>query len=263
MHPRAARVVAGLSAAFWAIPFFGLADLLVIVVNDPDWKSSYLLELGWGVLFTLLVSVPLAVAAVRGVTGVVVAQVAAVAVAVAVAALVAGYPRQLVPALMLALDAGVLAGLAGIRRRLRIRLDPWPRVVVGIGALGGGYYAALLLHDFPATNPDITWGLDHQPMQVALGIAMITVGAVATSSLDVQGWRIPVWTLGAAVAAVGAASVAYPGLSGSAGTALGWAAGAWAVAFVGVCELRARRTAPDAGDAPAAPAADERDSARS
>ena len=62
---RGARVVAGLSALFWAVPMFGLVDLLVVVVNDPGWRESYLLEAGWGVLFAVLVAGPLAVYAVR------------------------------------------------------------------------------------------------------------------------------------------------------------------------------------------------------
>ena len=241
MHPRAARVAAGTSAALWLVPFFGLPDLLVIVVHDPDWLFSYLLELGWGLLFGVLVGVPLLVAAVRGVTGVAVAQLAAVALAVAVAAVLAGYPRQLVPAALLGLDAWLLARLAGVRARA-LPLDRWLRVVVVAGAVLGGGYAASMLDELeaPVVDPDLTHGLDHRQMQVALGLAVLTVGAVAAAALGgrAPGRRVPVWTLAAALAALGAASVAYPTLPGSAGSARGWAMLAWSVLLVVVAEAR-------------------------
>jgi hypothetical protein len=241
VHTRAARVLAGTSAVFWLVPFFGLPDLLVIVRQDPAWLFSYLLELGWGLLLGVLVGVPLLVAAARGVSGVLVAQLAAVALAVALAAVLAGYPRQLVPALLLAVDAGVLARLGGVRPR-GLPLDRWLRLVVVAGAVLGGGYAAAMLGQLraPVADPDVTNGLDHRQMQVALGLAVVTVGAVAVAALGgrAPGWRVPVWTLAAAVAALGAASVAYPALPGSAGSARGWAMLAWSVLLVVVAEAR-------------------------
>ncbi len=167
MHPRTARAVAALSAAFWVLPFFGLIDLVVIFLNDPEWKADYLLELGWGLLFTVLVGAPLLAGAVRGVTGLLVAQLFAVALAVVAAALWTGYLPQLVPAAVLALDAALLAWLAGLRGR-GVALDPWLRVVVVVGAVGAGAFAAATVAAFPASEADVTWGLDHEPMQVGL-----------------------------------------------------------------------------------------------
>ncbi|MGN6130425.1 MAG: hypothetical protein ACTHOK_08810 [Nocardioidaceae bacterium] len=245
MHPRAARVVAALSALFWLGPFFGLVDLAVIVQQDPGWAPVYLLELGWGLLYVALVGVPLAVGAARGVSGVLVAQLLGVALAVAVAALWSGYPRQLLPAAGLALDAGLLAWLAGVRAR-GAPLDAWLRVVVVAGAVGAGTFAAATVAAFPTLDgSEVTWGLDHEPMQAGLGLSLVTVGAVATAAVGggVPGWRVPAWTLGVTAAALGAGSVAYPDLVGSLGRGLGLAALAWAVVLVGVAELRARARA--------------------
>ena len=46
------------SAAFWAILFFGVIDLAVPVGKTPGFFDAYLLETGWGVLFTFLVAAP-------------------------------------------------------------------------------------------------------------------------------------------------------------------------------------------------------------
>jgi hypothetical protein len=242
---RVARTVAGVSALFWAVPFFGLVDLLVVLVNDPDWRASYLLETGWGVLFAVLVAAPLAAFAVRpGLgAGVVVAQLLAVAVAVAAAALWTGYPVQLVPAALLAGDAVLVGALAGVRP-VAPPVDRVLRLLVVAGAVIGGAFSAALVDHHPSARPDITLGLDHLPMQVSLGLAMITVGAVAAAAVGgrSRGWRLPVWTLAPGVAWLGGWSVVYPDLEGSMGRGLGAAAVAWAVVFLVTAEVRVRRT---------------------
>ena len=69
MHARgsrvAARVVAALAAVFWGFFWFGLIDLLVVVDQDERFHEHYLLESGWGLLYLVLVTVPLVVLAVR------------------------------------------------------------------------------------------------------------------------------------------------------------------------------------------------------
>lgn len=247
MSLRGARVVAGVSALFWAVPMFGLVDLLVVLVNDPGWRESYLLEAGWGAIFAILVAVPLGVYAARPAVGagVVVAELGAVAVAMAAAALWTGYWAQLVPAVMVAGDAALLGAVARVRPAAP-PVDRFLRVLVVVGAVIGGAYAAGLVEEHPMYRPDITNGLDHLPMQVTLGLVMITVGAVAAGAVGgrTAGWRLPVWTLALAVGWVGGCSVAYPDVPGSMDTGLGMAAIVWAVLFAGVAEWRARRTTP-------------------
>lgn len=55
----AARIVAGIAAAFWALHWFGLIDLLVVVEQDEAFHPDYLFESGWGLLFLVLVALPL------------------------------------------------------------------------------------------------------------------------------------------------------------------------------------------------------------
>lgn len=245
MSLRGARVVAAVSALFWAMPMFGLVDLLVVLVNDPDWRESYLLESGWGVLFGILVALPLAVFAARPRVGagVVVAELGAVAVAMAAAALWTGYWPQLVPAAMVAGDAVLLGAVAKVRPAAP-PVDRVLRVLVVAGAVIGGAYAAGLVDAHPMYRPDITNGLDHLPMQVTVGLAMITVGAVAAGAVGgrAAGWRLPVWTLAGSIGWVGGWSVVHPDVPGSMDTALGAAAICWAVLFAVAAEWRARRT---------------------
>jgi len=240
--------VAGLSALFWTVPMFGLVDLLVVLVNDPGWRESYLLEAGWGALFAILVAAPLAVFAFRPVVGagVVVAELVAVAVAMAAAALWCGYWAQLVPAAMVAGNAALLAAAARVRPGAP-PVDRVLRVLVVAGAVVGGAYSAGLVDAHPMPQPDITNGLDHLPMQVAVGLCVITVGAVAAGALGGRfaGWRVPAWTLATATGWLGGWSLVYPDVPGSMDTGLGAAAVAWAVAFAVAAEWRARRTAPE------------------
>lgn len=238
-----ARVVAGLGSVFFGALFFGLIDLTTVLINDPDWRESYLLETGWGVLFTLLVAVPFGALTVRPHHGVLLAQLVAVSVAIAAATLWSGYALLLVPATVVVVLAAAVGQLAGHRPR-GLPLDRALRWMAVLGAFGGGAFASRVLAEYPAPQPDVTWGLDHHPMQAALGLAVATVGAVAAAGVGglAAGWRVPVWTLAVGVCWVGGWSMVYPDLSGSMGSSLGLAAVAWAVAFAGVAEWRARRT---------------------
>ena len=52
---RAARWIAGVSAFFWAGPYFGLTDLITALTQDERFADTLVLEAGWGLLFTVLV----------------------------------------------------------------------------------------------------------------------------------------------------------------------------------------------------------------
>ena len=51
-----ARLIAAVSAVVWGLLFFGVIDLLVAVEHTPGFYESYLLETGWGLLYTFLVA---------------------------------------------------------------------------------------------------------------------------------------------------------------------------------------------------------------
>jgi hypothetical protein len=243
-----ARLLAALGAVFFALPFFGVVDLLVVLVNDPDWRTSYLLEAGWGVLFTVLVAAPFAGLAFRPERGLLVAQLVAVSVALAAATLWSAYAPALVPAVLVVVLATGVGQLAGIRPRA-VPLDRWLRWIVVLGAVGGGAFATRVVGEYPAAEPDITWGIDHHPVQAAVGLALVAVAAVAAAGVGgrVAGWRVPVWTVALGAGWLGAWSIGYPDVPGSAGRDLGTAALAWAVLFAVTAEVRVRCTAGGPG----------------
>jgi hypothetical protein len=248
-----ARLVAAFCAVFWGYLFFGIIDLAVVLDRTPGFYDSYLLETGWGLLFTVLVAAPMAVLSVRPTLVMPVTQVAVVAVCVAVPAVVAPYARLLFPAAGLLLSAAVVSVLAGPRRweiRPRSRdegagLTPhWPLLALAVLTLPlGAFTAGELVMSFRDQRQPIdqTWGIDHWPMQAALALAIPAVAGMAAL-------RLPGWRLSAATAAVsagwwGLTSISYPEHAGSLGARGGWSAVAWG-AVVGVLVVAASRPRP-------------------
>ncbi len=236
-----ARAVAVAGAFGLGVVFFGVIDLLVPFLRDPEFYDSYLLETGWGLLFAVLVAVPLVALAARPERTGPVAQLVAASVAVAVPAVVTPAPAQLLPALGLLAAAGLQRALAeptlgrdwadgGDVRSLRIRpsvVRSW--ALVAIAAVAAAPYAARMITAGRAGQypVDITWGLDHWPMQAALAICFPAVAAVAARRLP--GWEVPAWTTVVSAIWLGAMSLAYPQHAGSLGQAGGLACAAWGV----------------------------------
>lgn len=81
--------------------------------------------------------------------------------------------------------------------------------------------------------------LGHFGHMAAFALAVIGTGALA--SARPAGWRLVAWVAGLLPAALGLASLAFPGLSSA--LAPGWAGAAiaWGIAFIAAAELSARR----------------------
>lgn len=247
-RPGLTRALAAVAAALFGLVFFGLIDLLVVPLHTPGFYPAYLIETGWGLLFLVLVAAPFAAAAVRpSVTAVAATQALAVALAVAAAAVLAGYPRQLWPALVLGLAGAAVGRAAGLRPDpAGWRLD-LPLALLALPAVAGGaVYAWSQAHGWRGLDSDITLGLDHRPMQAALGLAVPLVAALAALAVGsgLPGRRVPVWTVAVTAAWLGVVSLAYPAHSSSLGTGPGAVAVAWGVAFAVTAEVRVagRRT---------------------
>ena len=78
--------MAALAAVVWGFFFFGLIDLAVVIVQDEQFYEMYLLDTGWGLLYTVLVAVPLVAFALRPRSPLLLNQLMAVAAAVSLAA---------------------------------------------------------------------------------------------------------------------------------------------------------------------------------
>jgi hypothetical protein len=224
--------------------FFGIIDLLVLVGQDDRFFAHYLLETGWGLLYTALVMVPLLLWAVDPRADVLLQQVLVVAISVLVTGLAALALGQVLAAAFLAASALGPGALA--RRSLRPRsglslrgANPWLASLALVAVAAALLYAVAMIraaHD--GTPDDETWGLMHLPMQAGFGLALAgsaLVGVSAAASGQAR-WRWPLML--AAVSAVwfGVVSMLYPEHLGSLGAIGGAACVGWGFA-VGAASL--------------------------
>lgn len=253
------RVGALVVAVWWAVPFFGIIDLLVGVApsmfpDEYDWTSVAVVSTSWGLLFTVLVPLPLIAWAVRPM-GWVGPQLIGVAAAVLIAGLIA-------PSLGHVFVAVLIAASAAFPRMWRPKPVRPPRqrvvstsfwAVHSLLALGS---ASALFEAWSVLNAarngaadDVTWGLMHLPMQAGFTVAVVTSAAVGVWAMASRlvGWWFAI--VPAALSAVwfGAICAKYPDLSGSVGTTAGWICVAWGMAIaiaVWITGYRTRTSAP-------------------
>ena len=139
----------------------------------------------------------------------------------------------------------------GFFRSFRFSRVSWPLLALAV-------LAAAPLLGFASTNlwlqgavPDEHAALGHYGYMAAFAFTVVALGLLA--SLRAAGWRPVAWVAGVLPVLLGLASLAYPDVSSTLGTAWSLAAIAWGAAFVAAAELT-RRTAPvptpDAGAAP-------------
>ena len=247
-HQAAARAFAAASAVFWAFLFFGLIDLAVPIDETPGFYDSYLLETGWGVLYTFLVGAAFVSLAARPQLMMPVAQIALVAVCLAATAVAAGSWVQLVPAMLLASNCYAFVAMARDQVWLpvgwyRARLDPLVGLVAATLVPPAVLFAVDMIRGFREDRPprgDDTWGIDHWPTQAALALAGAAVAvAVAAGVRDRwSGTAVSVGCVALAVGWFGFWSAVYPEHAGSAGEGWGIALIVWACAFIGVAGWR-------------------------
>jgi hypothetical protein len=72
-------------------------------------------------------------------------------------------------------------------------------------------------------------------------LALAIAGVAWLASLRTQGWRLPAWCAGLAMAMTGAVSIWLPAWVSSFGVAWGTAALLWGLGFIGAAEHVARR----------------------
>jgi hypothetical protein len=225
------------SGLFVLLLFYALVDLTVplFLQSRPEFYESYLLETGWGVLFTFFVGIPLCVLGSRpeSVSAALLPVVAATAVLAA--AVASAQPTHL------AIAGGLLAPIAVIvlfdrRKALEaVRTTGrfhWPTLALSIIALP---VAALFAFEMAAAaregrHPvDLTYDFDHWPIQAAAALVIPLAGAML--SFRLPGWRLMVFLVAAGTAWFGTVSIIYPDHAGSLGTVTGWAAVIWAAGF--------------------------------
>jgi hypothetical protein len=249
-----ARIASGVLAVFWGVLFFGVIDLAVVFQKTPGFYESYLLETGWGLLYTALIAAPLIVLALNPRMISLRAHIAVVAVCVAVTAIASFSWLQLLPSSGLLLTAVVIDKLCGRPAALSARGSGiWcrralhrPLLIVACLAIPFSVVvAADLVLGFwqlrPPTDDD-TRGIDHWPTQAALAIALPAVAILA--SLRAPGCKVSLWSAAVSAAWWGAVSVSYPEHAGSLGLVGGWVAIFWSIALM----LSTAASPPKSGD---------------
>jgi hypothetical protein len=238
---RSARIVAGAGALFWGFFWFGLIDLLVVVEQDQIFYQDYILESGWGLLFLVLVAVPLVVLTISPGSAVSVTQLTVVATAVIVGGLLRPAWPQLLNGLGLLVTVAVVAWVG------HGRLVSWHRPDLALSVLAVAALPAAVAYGYPlVTNTvveeDITNGVSHWPMQASLALAIVgLVGLAAVTRA-----RLPGWTAAFAGLWLGIESALYPDLYASLGRIEGLLAAGWAVLVVVALQIARSRTAAPA-----------------
>ena len=231
-----ARVVASVAAVFWGFLWFGLIDLLVVVEQDARFDENYMFESGWGLLYLVLVAVPLVVLAMRPGEPVAIAQLLVVTLAILVGALWRGSWPQLWNGLGVGLTAGLLAWLGRWHPLRWRRPDPVLSVLAIIALPAAVVYGAPLIRNTTEAE-DITNGVSHWPMQASLALAVVGLVALAA----VTRGRLPAWTAASSALWLGVESVVYPDLRASLGTRGGVLTAVWAVLVLVAVEVARRR----------------------
>ena len=245
----AVRIVAVLAVLLWWLFMYGLIDLSTpfgAVPADLQFYDVYMLEGGWGLLYTVLLGVPAVALLWRPASPHPAVQHVVVGAALALAAVATPELGHLLPAAAaIGLGLGVLTITAGGPRwpsgYLRSPRGLWwvPAAVAAAAVVPAVGYALECLDAARAGVPgDDTNGLDHWPAQGAFAVAVVLVAAHAVLA---RGGRVPAWCAAVSAAWFGALSWTYPDHLASAGTTGGVAAMAWAVAYIAVWEVVRRR----------------------
>ena len=234
-------MVAGAGALFWGFFWFGLIDLLVVIEQDEIFHRDYILESGWGLLFLVLVAVPLVVLTSHpgfpgGSDSAGCCHGSGDHRWAATAGMAAGAER---PGTARHRRSGRLDGGRTTRELARPDLALSVLAVVAVPA-AAAYGFGLLRNT--VVEEDITNGVSHWPMQASLALAVVgLVGLAAVTRA-----RLPGWTAAFAGLWLGIESVTYPNLFASLGHTGGLLTVGWAVLVVVALEFARGRAAAQA-----------------
>jgi hypothetical protein len=172
--------------------------------------------------------------------------------ALGIAGLIGERVEPLTGSLLLLVATALLAALHPARCeffKVGTRLSQRLAVLALLAAIPATAYAATMLLQARQAGPSCFLGRcaygDRLAEMAALAIAIVVVGMLAASKTS--GWRVAAWSVGAAAAIVGSASIMLPELPGAFGRAGGVVVVAWSVLFVVVAEWAARTTSEPPG----------------
>ncbi len=231
--------MAAVFAGIWMAAHFGVVDLLVVPTQDEGFFDHYLLETGWGLLFTFLIPLPLLLWSITPTWRPLMQQVVVTAIGLLTAGLAAWAPLQVLTAAFVVACAWVpsrLAGqplwpVAGLSGRAPNR---WIGGLAMAAAAAGITYAISMIMAAHSGDPDET-SLDmlHLPVQAGFGLAVGGTALVTASAsgANAAGWRAAALTPALSAVWLGVVSALYPDHLASLGRLGGATAVAWGVAF--------------------------------
>jgi hypothetical protein len=187
---RPAALVLGL---VWLFGFYGLIDLAGIFDFGSDEVDLIHLSISWGSLVTYFVAVPLFALALRQVSldevvGVMAIAFGALSIGALMSGVATGDAGPLLLAVPLLLTAAALMGLAVPRGQSRTAFSmprPVPRWhLVALAVVGIALWLPYVVHALKALDKlpeDVTLGLNHWPVQVSAGVAVMLACVVAAT----------------------------------------------------------------------------------
>ena len=243
----AIRVIAWTTGSFWLFLFFGLVDLSVPLLFQarPEFYAGYLMETGWGVLFTFFAGLPMCFlgARPRWISAALVTAASGVAVLIAAVASAQPVPLLIVAGLLLPAAAvwmldrvarasereEALSGPIVASGALRARLPMLGLALVALPPAVAYASEMIRLALLAEPEPSYTYVFDHYPIQAA-SVLVIPL-ATALLALRLPGWRPMTLVVASGTAWFGVVSIVHPDHLGSWGAAWGWTGAAWAVAL--------------------------------
>jgi hypothetical protein len=245
------RILVGLSTlTWWVIPGMGIADLGV--TWDEDWPA--VLEAGWGLLCTLGLGLPLLAAALRPTLArAALTQLYVVAGTLAVAVLGGKEPEAWWFFVLLAIELPLLHLLARTTPSATALPNRRLLMLAAVAAPAALTYAWSMLAENRALHfdGDITMGVDHYPVQAALGLAFVALPAAA--GLGAPGARLLGTSTALMAGYLGLVTYHWTDRQADVGEAWAVAAMAWATTVLAATWWPARAAQPDA----ASPVLDE------
>ena len=233
---------AAILIAVFGVAFFGLTSLVIAWFEDVEGVAGPVTDLGYGVLFGIILTTGLLVQLRRPeekIAGV--QQTLLVIPALVVGSAIASDSQDLVPALILLPAIGILLALHPAREEFFRRGAAPSRTLLVITVVGAVPLVAYAL-DMGAQARDLA-GPPHHVQRLstmaAMAVAIVLTGLLA--ALQTRGWRIPAWSAGTAAIVFGLASVVFPDQPGAAGRGWGCVAVAGGVLFIAVAEWEVRR----------------------